>query len=407
MPPSQSNNAFLARAAAVLAALRSDAAGGVALILGALVALVWANLPWFADYQRLIALPFGVSVGGWSYVEPATLWVNDGLMALFFAVVGLEIRHEMTRGQLASSTRRAAPAVAALGGMAVPALIYVAVAWRHPGALRGWAIPTATDIAFSLAVLRLLGSRVPPALVLFLTALAIIDDVAAITVIALFYTDHLNVIALAEACLVGLALFGLNRLGLRSVGVYLLGGLVLWAFLTRSGVHPSLAGVALALVVPMDRRPGEALGPARRLELGLSGWVALVVLPLFGLANAGLPLASLSVGVLHDPVAIGIVLGLVVGKPLGVFGATWLSCQAGLTRLPDGVGWRLLAALACLCGIGFTVSLFIGQLAFGGQARALEVKLAVFAGSLMSAGLGLLVLWWATKPPAPPVAGAD
>jgi NhaA family Na+:H+ antiporter len=379
------------RLLALLAFFRGGAAGGVVLICAAAVALLLANSPAAHGYQALLYLPIGLSVGTYGFALPLEGWVNDALMALFFLLVGLEIRRELTEGQLASLRRAAAPALAALGGMAVPAVIYIAFAWRNPAALRGWAIPVATDIAFSLAVLRVLGRRVPAGLKVFLTALAIIDDLGAIAVIALFYTETLDVAALAAAVLVVAALWALGRAGVRALGPFMLGFVLLWALLARSGVHPTLAGVAIAFIVPMEEHEGAS--PALRLEEALNGWVAYFVLPLFGLANAGLRFDMITPGMLVDPVMLGIVFGLFLGKQVGVFGVTYLACRLRLARLPAQLSWPLLYGAALLCGIGFTMSLFIGDLAFPDPTHQTELKGAVFVASLASAVAGLAVLW--------------
>ena len=379
------------RLARLLAVFRGGAAGGFVLILAAVAALVWANGPWAATYRAVIDLPVGVSAGAGHFVRPLSGWVDDALMALFFLLVGLEIRRELTEGQLASLRRAAAPALAALGGMAVPAALYLAFAWPDPAALRGWAIPVATDIAFSLAVLRLLGRRMPAGLRVFLTGLAIIDDIGAILVIALFYTEAIDTAALAAAAGICVILAVLARAGVRSLGTYLLGFVALWVALEHSGLHPTLAGVAVAFLVPMAERDGAS--PAHRLEHALTGWVAYLVLPLFGLANAGLRFDALTPGVFADPMVLGIVTGLFVGKQLGVFGVTWLGHRLGLLHLPAQLSWRLLYGASLLCGIGFTMSLFIGHLAFPEPSRQSALRAAVFAASVVSALAGLLVLW--------------
>jgi NhaA family Na+:H+ antiporter len=374
----------------LLAFFRGGAAGGVVLILAAAVALAWANSPAGGSYAALLHLPLGVSAGALRFVLSLEGWINDAVMALFFLLVGLEIRRELTEGQLASLRRAAGPALAALGGMAVPAAIYAAFTWRDPTALRGWAIPVATDIAFSLAVLRVLGRRVPAGLKVFLTALAIIDDLGAIAVIALFYTADLDTAALAAAALICAVLWALGRAGVRTLGPFMIGFVLLWAALARSGVHPTLAGVAIAFLVPAQEREGES--PAWRLEHALTGWVAYLVLPLFGLANAGLRFDSLSAQAFIDPIVLGIVLGLFAGKQIGVFGVTWAACRVGLVHLPAQLTWRLLYGAALLCGIGFTMSLFIGHLAFPDAMHQSELKAAVFVASLLSAIVGLAVL---------------
>ena len=389
------------RFAALRSFLQSESAGGFVLIVSGLVALAWANSAAAPAYRALLQYPLGPA----SLSEPLHIWINDALMALFFLLVGLELRREITQGELASPTRLAAPGLAALGGMVVPGMIVVALNWGDAAALRGWAVPVATDIAFTLAVLSVLGNRVPMALKVFLTALAIIDDLGAIVVIAVFYTEGLNLAALGMAALAWLGLLGLNRAGVRRLWPYLLGGVVLWALVFQSGVHATLAGVALAFVVPMQARPNEDQAPAERLEHKLGLWVAYGILPLFGLANAGLSFATLPPGVWTDRLAIGVALGLFVGKQVGVFGAVLLAARLGWARLPAGVTRLQLYGGAVLCGIGFTMSLFIGDLAFRQTPRGDEVKLAVFVGSLASAALGLLVLRLAARAKVPePVA---
>ncbi len=380
---------------------RSSTAGGAVLMVAAIVALLWSNSSTAPAYQWLLHLPLGVSANGASFTLSLHGWIDDGLMAVFFLLVGLELRRELTDGELNSVRRAAAPGVAALGGMIAPALIYVAFNRADPAALRGWAVPVATDIAFALAALSLLGKRVPVALKVFLTALAILDDLGAILVIAFFYTDRLDWQALAFAAAVLAVLWGLSRVGVRAIGPYLIGGIVLWAAVYRSGVHATLAGVALAFVVPMRERPGEAASPAARLEAGLEGWVAFAILPLFGLANAGLQFNTVSVRTLADPVFLGITLGLLLGKQLGVFAATMIAAKLKLIHL-GGLRWPVLYGGSLLCGIGFTMSLFIGNLAFT-TGRDTEMKLAVFCGSLLSAAAGLLVLRLTAKHPVPAI----
>ncbi len=387
--------------------LASEAAGGAILIMAALVALIWANAPQGEAYAALLhwtpPLPLPRA-----FRLSLHVWVNDALMVVFFLLVGLELRREITVGELASLDRLAAPGLAALGGMVAPALIFVAFNRHDPSALRGWAVPVATDIAFALAVAGVLGSRVPGALKVFLTALAIIDDLGAILIIAAFYTSGLDLLALGGAVLVWIGLYALNRGGVRSLWPYLLGGLMLWVLVFRSGVHATLAGVALAFVIPMQPRTSAAPGatdrqsPAARLEHALAPWVAFVVLPVFGLANAGLRLDTLPAGAWTDPLAIGIALGLFAGKQLGVFGAVWAAVRLGIARMPASVTWAQLYGAAILCGIGFTMSLFIGDLAFRESPRGDEVKLAVFLGSLVAAAVGLLVLGLCRPRPASP-----
>ncbi len=372
--------------------LRSEAAGGVLLILASLAALAWSNSAASPLYDRLLAWP----VGPGRLALPAYAVVNDGLMSLFFLLAGLEIRREMTEGRLATLRHAAAPAIAALGGMIVPAMIYLALNHGLPSA-RGWAVPVATDIAFSLAVLRVLGRRVGLSLRIFLTALAILDDLGAILVIAVFYSSSLAVPALVGAVALWLGLWGCNRAGVRVLWPYLLGGAALWLLVFNSGVHATLAGVALAFVVPAKPAAEGGRSAASRLEHGLSGPVAYVILPVFGLASAGLDLHTLSVSLLVSPAPLGVLLGLFAGKQAGVFGATLLGRRLGLLQLPPQMGVLDLYGAALLCGIGFTMSLFIGDLAFHGTALHDGIKLAVFCGSLLSALAGLGVLFWAGR----------
>ncbi len=367
--------------------MRTESAGGALLITSGIVALIWANSPAASVYTQALDTHLGPL--------DAHVWINDGLMAIFFLLVGLELRREMTVGELASASRLAAPAIAALGGMIVPAVIFSAFNYHDPALMRGWAVPVATDIAFALAVLSVLGNRIPIALKVFLTALAIIDDLGAIVVIALFYSTSLDHVMLGAAAAVLVLLWGLNRAGLRSLWPYLVGGAILWVLVLRSGLHATLAGVALAFVVPS----GGDDSPALRLEHALHPWVAFLILPLFGLANAGLSFATLPPDAWRDTLALGTAAGLVLGKQLGVFGAVVLAARLNLAQLPAGVTRPQLYGGAILCGIGFTMSLFIGDLAFRDSPRGDEVKLAVFVGSIISAVIGLIVLSIATRPP--------
>ena len=365
--------------------IRAESAGGALLIISGVVALLWANSSAGAFYEHALETPLGPL--------QAHLWINDGLMAVFFLLVGLELRREMTSGELASPSRLAAPAVAALGGMIVPAMIFSAFNYHDLTLMRGWAVPVATDIAFALAVLSVLGDRVPLSLKVFLTALAIIDDLGAIVIIALFYSNRLDPTMLGAAALMIAALWGLNRAGVRVLLPYLVGGAILWVLVFRSGLHATLAGVALAFVVPN----GNDDDPALRLEHWLQPWVAFLVLPLFGLANAGLRFDTLPAEAWRDTLALGTAAGLVLGKQIGVFGAVLAAARLRLAQLPAGVTLPQLYGGAILCGIGFTMSLFIGDLAFRSSPRGDEVKLAVFVASLASAVIGLVVLSLATR----------
>ncbi|WNW12961.1 Na+/H+ antiporter NhaA [Pseudomonas sp. DTU_2021_1001937_2_SI_NGA_ILE_001] len=371
--------------------LASEASGGIVLMLAALAALIVANSP-LADayFAGLHTVWLGLSV---------ELWVNDGLMAIFFLMVGLEIKREVLAGGLASWEQRALPGFAALGGMLVPALIYLAVNWSHAQTQSGWAIPAATDIAFALGVLSLLGKRVPTSLKVFLAALAILDDLGAVTIIALFYSSGLNVSMLLAAFATLAVLVLMNRLKVNRLLPYLLLGALLWVFVLKSGVHATLAGVALALCIPLNSEKDEATSPLLLLEEKLHGWVAFAIVPIFGFANAGVSLAGISVDSLSDPVPLGVALGLFVGKQVGVFLAAVLAIRTGLAVLPKGSNWLQLYGVAILCGIGFTMSLFIGNLAFPGAPHLVdEVKIGVLLGSGLSAVLGALLLRSATKP---------
>ena len=372
-----------------------ESAGGIVLACAALAALVMANSPIGEAYGRLIAMQGEVRIADpWLVLaKPLVVWVNDLWMAVFFFLVGLEIKREVMAGALASVRQAALPIAAALGGMIVPAAIYAGINHGDAMALRGWAIPMATDIAFALGVVVLLGSRVPASLKVFLTAVAIIDDLGAIVVIALFYTDDLSLPMLLAAAAGIAVLFVLNRARVASIGPYAIVGLVVWVCVLKSGVHATLAGVATALAVPLRSPDGGS--PLERAEHALHPWVAFLVLPAFAFVNAGVVLAGVSPAALLQGVPLGIAAGLVLGKSAGVFGASWLLLRATRGRLPEGASWRQFLAVAMLCGIGFTMSLFIGGLAFEGAGAAFEtqVKLGVIGGSLISAvaGVGLLL----------------
>ncbi|MBN3471267.1 Na+/H+ antiporter NhaA [Pseudomonas savastanoi pv. phaseolicola] len=363
----------------------AEVAGGLILMAAALAALIVANSPladsYFAALHTVLA---GMSVEH---------WINDGLMAIFFMLVGLEIKREMLAGQLASWSQRALPGFAALGGMVVPALIYVAFNWGQPDTIGGWAIPAATDIAFALGVLSLLGKRVPLSLKIFLSALAILDDLGAVLIIALFYTSDLSIPMLLAALGSIAVLVALNRLSVKKLLPYLIVGALLWFFMLQSGIHATLAGVALALCIPLGKPDEEASSPLLHLEEKLHPWVAFAVVPVFGFANAGVSLSGITVDKLLDPVPLGVALGLLIGKQVGIFALAALAIRAGLARLPDGSNWGQLYGVAALCGIGFTMSLFIGALDFPGAPELVdEVKVGVLIGSVLSALLGVVVL---------------
>jgi NhaA family Na+:H+ antiporter len=371
----------------------SEAASALPLLAATLVALVIANSPLAGALEGVLDIRLGVSWGPIDLAKPIRLWINDGMMALFFLLVGLEIKRELVEGELSQPANVVLPVAGALGGMIVPAAIYLAVTRHDPTALRGWAIPTATDIAFSLGVLAVLGSRVPLALKVFLTTLAIVDDLGAIVVIAAFYTEHLSLLALACAAFCIAALAVLNLGGVRRLWPFLLVGVALWLSVLKSGVHATLAGVVLALFIPI-RGIGEVDEdrPSIWLEHALRPWSAWLIMPVFALANAGLSLVDLELAKLVQPVAVGIALGLVLGKQIGILLGAGLPIALRIAALPAGVSWRQLYGVAILGGIGFTMSLFIGALAFNDDARELQVRTGVLVGSLLSALAGYVVL---------------
>ncbi|HVV79976.1 MAG TPA: Na+/H+ antiporter NhaA [Pseudolabrys sp.] len=384
---SKSGNAFTAFFA-------HEAAGGIVLAVAALAALIVSNSAWSPLYDAFTRIPGAVNIGGLIVIDkPLLLWVNDLWMAVFFFLVGLEIKRELVEGELASVRQAMLPAIAALGGMIVPALIFAAINFGDTVALRGWAIPAATDIAFAIGIVMLLGSRVPASLKVFLTAVAIIDDLGAIVVIALFYTSNLSPLMLAAAALGGGALFALNRAGVRRADPYIGVGLLIWVCVLKSGVHATLAGVVTALAIPMRGRTGTPLAGA--LEHGLHPWVAFAVLPMFAFANAGVSLKGITPATLLEPVTLGIALGLIAGKAIGVYGASWLMIRLRLAAKPANATPRQHFGVCVLCGIGFTMSLFIGGLAFEGLDPSYEtrVKLGVLTGSILAGALGTLVLW--------------
>lgn len=374
--------------------LAQEAASGVVLMAAAALALLLANSPlaegYFAALHRTTGPVLAPAVGAMT----VHLWVNDALMAVFFLLVGLEIKRELVDGQLASPARRRLPIAAAAAGMVAPALVYLAVTRGEATMRPGWAIPAATDIAFAIGVLALLGRRVPPALKLFLTTVAIIDDLGAVVIIALVYSHGIDWGALAAAAGIVAVLTACNRRGVVALPAYLLGFAVLWWLVLLSGVHATVAGVIAAATVPVARI--EARSPLHRLEHALSPWVAYGIVPLFALANAGVSFAGLAPGVLARPLVIGVAAGLFVGKQAGILGGIAIAERTGFARRPRGVGWTQLYGVALLAGIGFTMSLFIGGLAFAGNAaRQDEVKVGVLLGSLASALAGYLVLRYA------------
>jgi Na+:H+ antiporter, NhaA family len=373
------------------ALMASPTAGGIILGLAAIAALILSNSPWQSLYQSFITMQGEVRIGGdWLVLaKPAIVWVNDLWMAVFFFLVGLEIKRELLAGELASRDKALLPAVAAVGGMVVPALIYAALNYADPVAIRGWAIPAATDIAFALGVLALLGKRVPLSIKVFLTAVAILDDLGAIVIIALFYTANLSPMMLLGAAGAGALLLLLNRMRVMAVGPYVLIGLLMWLFVLKSGVHATLAGVVTAFAIPLKAHDAEH-SPLHHAEHALHPWVAFLILPTFAFANAGVTLGDIKLSDLSNTVTLGIGLGLVLGKTIGILSGVVLAVKLGWARLPQGADWQHMLGTALLCGIGFTMSLFIGTLAYAGldPSWMTQVKLGVLGGSVIAACLG-------------------
>lgn len=382
---------------ATRAFLHSEAAGGIILMVAAAAAMVVANLPGLADsYFHTLHAETGPVISPAAGPMTVHLWINDALMAVFFLLVGLEIKREFVDGRLASWDRRRLPVLAAAAGMAVPAAIYLAVVKGTPGLGNGWAIPAATDIAFAIGVLAILGRRAPASLKLFLTTVAIVDDMGAVTIIALFYTAQIDFVALAMAAVVLAAMFALNRAGVKRLAVYLALAVLLWLFVFRSGVHATIAGVLAAMSVPITRSPGapdDADSPLHRLEHALHPWSAFLIVPLFGFANAGVSLTGMTPAVLVEPLPLAIAMGLFLGKQVGIFASVWIADRTGFAAKPGWASWPQIYGVSLLAGIGFTMSLFIGGLAFPGNELLVdEVKIGVLAGSLLAALAGFLVL---------------
>lgn len=374
--------------------LRLESASGILLLLAAVLAMVVENSPADIFYDALLDTFVTISIGEFEISKPFLLWINDGLMAIFFFLIGLEVKREFLAGELSDPSRIVLPVIAAIGGMSIPAAVYVSINWSDPAALKGWAIPSATDIAFALGVLAILGSRIPQALKLFLMTLAIIDDLGAIIIIAIFYTADLSLSSLLLAALAVVALLTMNRKGVLGLAPYLLVGLVLWTAVLKSGVHATLAGVLTAFFIPFKKEPGESQTQLEKLEHDLHPSVAYGILPLFAFANAGIAFDAINADSFFHPVPLGIAAGLFVGNQLGVFGFSWIAIKLGISKLPQGVSWMQLYGGSLLCGIGFTMSLFIGSLAFkqGGPDYAVDDRLGILLGSLASGILGYCVL---------------
>ncbi|QNE32012.1 Na+/H+ antiporter NhaA [Sphingomonas sp. NBWT7] len=385
------------RRSALRAFLANEAAGGVVLIVAAILAMIVANLPATAEgYAHALHAEIGPILAPQLGSMTVHLWINDGLMALFFLLVGLEIKREFVDGRLAQADQRRLPFLAAAAGMAVPALVFLAIVGDAPQLQRGWAIPAATDIAFAVGIMAMLGSRVPSALKLLLTTVAIVDDMGAVAIIALAYTDQISAVALAGAGLATIVLYVMNRRGVMALWPYLLVGAALWLFVLRSGVHATIAGVVTAAFVPIVRTPGApdaAHSPLHRLEHALHPWVAFAIVPLFAFANAGVALGGTGWAIVGEPLVLAVAAGLFFGKQIGIFGMIWGAARLGIAKPPHRVSWAQLYGMALLAGIGFTMSLFIGTLAFPlDPALVEEVKVGVLAGSIASALAGAIVL---------------
>lgn len=374
-----------------------EAAGGILLGLAAILALLMENSPLQFIYDAFLTTPVAIQIGAFAIDKPLLLWINDGLMAIFFLLIGLEIKREVLEGQLSNKEQVILPTLAAIGGIAFPAFIYSYINWGDSGAISGWAIPAATDIAFALGVITLLGNRVPEALKVCLVAIAIIDDLAAIIIIALFYTDNLSLLSLGAGAATIFVLAILNRRGVTSLTPYILVGIILWACVLKSGVHATLAGVVIAMFIPLRAKNKLGGSPARSLEHGLHPWIAYAILPVFAFANAGVSLEGLSLDMLMQPITLGIALGLFFGKQIGIMLITALGVVTRVCTLPEGVSWKQYYGMALITGIGFTMSLFIGTLAFDSTEHQTAVRLGVITGSLLSGITGYLLLRFTSK----------
>ncbi|WNC70251.1 Na+/H+ antiporter NhaA [Thalassotalea nanhaiensis] len=371
-----------------------ESAGGIILMMAAVLAMICANSSLDIYYNLLLDTPVEVRVGPLEVAKPLLLWINDGLMAIFFFLVGLELKRELKEGELADKRNIILPGVGAIGGMLIPALVYVYFNYDDPDAINGWAIPAATDIAFALGVLTLLGSRVPTSVKIFLTSLAIFDDIGAIIIIACFYTDDISTTGLiiVACCLPILYLLNRNKVEARSL--YMVIGAIMWVAMLKSGVHATLSGVLVALFIPMRSKINPDYSPLKTLEHDLHSVVAFIVLPVFAFANAGISLKGVGFEDVMHSVPVGIALGLLIGKQIGVFGFCWLAIKLNFTQLPSGMNWKTLYGTAALCGIGFTMSLFIGSLTFEANAmvKLFDERLGIIVGSLLSGIIGFLVL---------------
>lgn len=374
--------------------IRSESAGGMLLMITAALAMILANTPLSHLYDMFVATPVHIRIGPLEIAKPLLLWVNDGLMASFFFLVGLELKRELVIGELSTKSNIILPALGAIGGMIIPALIYIAVNLNDAEALRGWAIPAATDIAFALGILTLLGPRVPIGLKVLLTSLAIFDDIGAILIIAVFYTDSISMISLLIVAICIGVLFILNRRGQENISIYIFIGSIMWTAMLKSGVHATLAGVILAMFIPLTSNKTPDHSPLMELEHDLHGAVALFVLPIFAFCNSGIDLSDATLDFFIHGVPVGIALGLFIGKQVGVFSFIWLGIRLKITSMPNGMNWGSLYGMSALCGIGFTMSLFIGSLAFDQTQEILvfDERLGIVIGSLLSGVAGVLIL---------------
>jgi NhaA family Na+:H+ antiporter len=374
--------------------IKSESAGGILLMATAALAMILANTPLSTFYDLIINTPVHIRVGPLEIAKPLLLWINDGLMAVFFFLIGLELKRELLIGELSDRRKIILPVLGAVGGMLIPSLIYIAVNYKDPAAMRGWAIPAATDIAFALGILSLLGSRVPISLKILLTSLAIFDDIGAIVIIAFFYTDTISLTAVAVAGVCICILFFMNRKGQETFSMYVFIGSIMWVALLKSGVHATLAGVVLAVFIPMQSRKDPERSPLMEIEHDLHSAVAFFVLPIFAFCNSGINLSNATLEFFTHGVPVGIALGLFLGKQLGIFGFIWLGIQLKFSSIPEGMSWGSLYGMSALCGIGFTMSLFIGSLAFDTSSSQMvfDERLGIIIGSLLSGVVGTLIL---------------
>jgi NhaA family Na+:H+ antiporter len=378
--------------------LRLESAGGILLVIAMALAMIVVNTGFWPLYKGLLAIPLEIRIGEFEIAKPLLMWINDGLMAIFFFLIGLEVKREVLDGELSDPAQIMLPAIAAVGGVIVPALVFTWFNYGDESAMKGWAIPTATDIAFALGILSLLGKRVPPSLKLFLLTLAIIDDLAAILIIAIFYSVDISTLSLVIAGIAYAALVFQNWRGVMRLTSYLVFGLIMWAAVLKSGVHATIAGVLLAFTIPLKHPEGEKCSPLRNLEHDLHPTVVFFILPLFAFANTGIPLEGMNLETLMSPEPFGIAMGLFLGKQLGVFAFTWAAVKSGIAKLPPRVGWMEIYGISVLTGIGFTMSLFISSLAFEEGATNFNAdRLGILAGSFASALVGFLIIYYALR----------